>query len=83
MNNLIEDAKRLGTDVWLKKHPHSKRLIKQLMKKFATAYYEGNALISDADFDVLIDLLKLIDKNDPYLTTPGWGYKIKKHSLLY
>ena len=77
MNNLIEDAKRLGTDVWLKKHPHSKRLIKQLMKKFATAYYEGNALISDADFDVLIDLLKLIDKNDPYLTTPGWGYKIK------
>ena len=47
------------------------------MKKYATAYYEGEAIISDNDFEVLVDTLKSIDSKDEYLTTPGWGYKIK------
>jgi len=77
MDKNIELIKSIGFDEWKKKIRTPKRTLKYLMKKYATAYYEGSALISDNDFDVLVDGLKSIDKNDKYLTTPGWGYEIK------
>lgn len=78
MDSYIEEIKVIGIAQWIKQNPKGKKTIKFLMKKYATAYYEGNALISDLDFEVLIDTLKTIDPKDKYLHTPGWGYKIKK-----
>ena len=78
MCEYINKIKQIGPSNWIKQHPKCKKEIKSLMKKYATAYYEGNALISDLDFEVLVDTLKLLNPNDKYLTTPGWGYKIKK-----
>lgn len=78
MDITIEKIKNIGTLNYLKENPKCKKRIKALMKKYSTAYYEGNALISDFDFEVLVETLKAINPNDKYLTTPGWGYKIKK-----
>lgn len=78
MDIIIEKIKNIGTKNYLKENPKCKKQIKYLMKKYSTAYYEGNALISDLDFEVLVDTLKAINPKDKYLTTPGWGYKIKK-----
>lgn len=80
MDELIETIKKVSPRKWIEQNQKSKKEIKRLMKKYAAAYYEGNALITDLDFDVLVDTLKLIDPKDKYLTTPGWGYKIKKGS---
>ena len=44
------------------------------IKKYAKAYYEGESLISDTEFDKLIDELKNIDPENKILSTPGWGY---------
>lgn len=77
MDNHIEKIKEIGIKSWIRQNPNGKKLIKRLMKKYATAYYEGNALISDYDFDILVDTLKTINPHDKYLNTPGWGYKIK------
>lgn len=73
----IEMIKRIGIEPWKNKTKCPKRKIKALMKKYATAYYEGKALISDNDFEFLVETLKSIDNKDEYLVTPGWGYKIK------
>ena len=78
MDTYIEKIKLVTPKKWVKENPRCKRKIKTLMKKYSTAYYEGNALISDLDFEVLVDTLKLINPKDKYLTTPGWGYKIRK-----
>ena len=78
MDTYIEKIKLVTPKKWIKENPRCKRKIKTLMKKYSTAYYEGNALISDLDFEVLVDTLKLINPKDKYLTTPGWGYKIRK-----
>lgn len=80
MDTLIEKIKKISPSEWAKQNPKAKKEIKKLMKKYATAYYEGNALITDLDFDVLVDSLKLLCPKDKYLTTPGWGYKIKNGS---
>ena len=80
MDTLIEKIKKISPSEWAKQNPKAKKEIKKLMKKYATAYYEGNALITDLDFDVLVDSLKLLSPKDKYLTTPGWGYKIKNGS---
>jgi len=38
-----------------------------------TAYYEGNEIMTDASFDLLIEKQKATDKNSPVLQV-GWGY---------
>lgn len=43
--------------------------------KFAKAYYEGKALISDMEFDQLVDRLRELKPESKILSTPGWGYK--------
>ena len=78
MKEYINRIKNKGIENYLKENPHCKRTIKKVMKKCATAYYEGNALISDSEFDILVDTLKAINPKDKYLNTPGWGYKIRK-----
>lgn len=77
VDEIIEQIKLSSASLWVQNNPNAKEQIKQKMKKYATAYYEGNALITDLDFENLVDVLKLYDANDPYLTTPGWGYKIE------
>ena len=77
MDKTIEQIKQNGIENYVRTTFNAKHKIKKLMKKYATAYYEGSALISDLDFEVLIDTLKYINSADKYLTTPGWGYKIK------
>lgn len=42
--------------------------------KYAKAYYEGSALISDAEFDRLVDRLRELKPDSVILHTPGWGY---------
>lgn len=42
--------------------------------RYAKAYYQGTPLISDAEFDQLVEKLKVIDPENPILSTPGWGY---------
>jgi len=78
MDEYIEEIKKVGAKKWYEEHPRCKKEVKYLMKKYSTAYYEGKALIPDEDFDVLADVIRLINPNDKYLTTPGWGYKIKR-----
>ncbi|MBQ3494482.1 MAG: hypothetical protein IJA69_03620 [Clostridia bacterium] len=82
MDEIIEKIKKIGSKQWIFENKHAKKTIKGLMKYYATLYYEGVAKIPDSDFEVLVQTLKCIDKNDKYLLTPGWGYKIrfgKKH----
>lgn len=45
------------------------------ISRYATAYYKGVPLISDQEFDRLVEQLRLLDPNNKILTTPGWGYK--------
>lgn len=82
MDKIIETIKDIGITQWLEQTRSAKKIIKNLMVKYATAYYEGNALITDFDFEVLIDTLKEINPNDKYLTTSGWGYK-PKHGVKH
>lgn len=42
--------------------------------RYAQAYYQGTPLISDAEFDQLVEKLKVIDPQNTILSTPGWGY---------
>lgn len=48
--------------------------LEQKIPMYAKAYYEGTALISDAEFDRLVDRLRELDPNSKILHTPGWGY---------
>lgn len=41
--------------------------------KFAKAYYEGTALISDMEFDQLVDRLREIHPNSRILQVPRLG----------
>ena len=77
MDQTIEYIKKYGTSVWLAENSNAKDILKQLMKKYSFAYYEGVALISDSDFEVLADTLKIIAPDDEYLTNAGWGYSIE------
>ncbi|WP_304393410.1 hypothetical protein [uncultured Clostridium sp.] len=40
---------------------------------YAKAYYEGNAIISDTEFDKLVDRLKELKPNSTILHTPRMG----------
>lgn len=53
-----------------------KAIEKWLVEK-AAAYYEGNRIVSDAEFNAAVAKLKAIAPDHPYLTTPGWGYSPK------
>lgn len=43
----------------------------QTLKKYSKAYYEGNPLVSDEEFDAMRDNLKRLDPNHPYLKEVG------------
>ena len=54
-----------------------KRIIKDVVediKKCAQAYYEGNPIVSDDEFDKKVEALRNLDPNNEILTTVGWGY---------
>lgn len=51
--------------------------------KFAKAYYEGKALISDMEFDQLVDRLRELKPESKILSTPGWGYKQTGHKVKH
>lgn len=40
---------------------------------YAKAYYEGNAIISDIEFDKLVDRLRELKPNSAILHTPRMG----------
>lgn len=47
-----------------------------IIKESATLYYKnGTSPISDSEFDSYVEELKLINPNNPLLSTPGWGYE--------
>ncbi len=73
----IEKIKKDGINSYIETHRFAKHKVKHLMKKYATAYYSGQALIEDEDFEYLIQTLKVLDKDDEYLQKSGWGYKLK------
>lgn len=50
-------------------------LVSQI-RKAAQAYYEGEPIMSDEEFDKLVEELRALSPNDPLLSTPGWGYKV-------
>lgn len=45
------------------------------IKRYAKAYYEGKAQISDYEFDKLTDRLRDLKPDSTVLRTPGWGYE--------
>jgi len=48
--------------------------LEQKIIKTAQAYYEGKPLISDKEFDDLVEYLRGADPTNALLTTVGWGY---------
>src|SRR5699024_7887859 len=42
---------------------------------YSTKYYEGNPEISDEQFDMLVDKLRLLDPKSKVLQT-GWGFEV-------
>lgn len=50
-------------------------LVKKI-KKWSTAYYSGEPIISDEKFDRAIELLRKYDSKHPILKTTGWGGKV-------
>ena len=77
MDETIEYIKKYGAEKWIEENADAKNILKQLMKKYSFAYYEGVALISDSDFEVLADTLRIIAPSDEFLTNAGWGYSIE------
>jgi NAD-dependent DNA ligase len=77
-DKVLDEIKVVGPSAWVKQNKRQKGKIKRRMKKYSTAYYSGKALISDPDFELLIDCLKILNPLDKYLTAPGWGYKVKR-----
>lgn len=48
--------------------------LEELVKVSAQHYYSGYPIISDKEFDDLIEYLKKIDPTNKLLTTTGWGF---------
>lgn len=44
------------------------------IEEAAQAYYTGQAIMTDREFDRLVDRLRSLDPNNIILKTPGWGY---------
>jgi DNA ligase (NAD+) len=53
------------------------------IREASIAYYTGNAIISDRQFDNLIDELKALDPENPTLKTIGWGYKPNRDAVKH
>ncbi|MBQ9630891.1 MAG: NAD-dependent DNA ligase LigA, partial [Treponema sp.] len=47
------------------------KTLENLIKKYQTSYYNGEAEISDSEFDLLWDELKMLDSNNPILQKVG------------
>lgn len=47
--------------------------LENLIPMYAKAYYSGESLISDAEFDKLTEELERLDPANEILFTPGWG----------
>lgn len=47
--------------------------LENLIPMYAKAYYEGQAIISDKEFDQLTEELERLDPANEILYTPGWG----------
>lgn len=56
------------------------------IREYSQAYYAGEAVITDAQFDALVDELRSLNPNSPVLTKTGWGYEFAgdkvKHPLV-
>lgn len=50
--------------------------LEQKIIKHAEEYYSGNATITDAQFDALVDELRAKNPDSPILAKTGWGYEI-------
>lgn len=48
--------------------------LEEKIKQASQAYYEGNPIMSDKDFDALIVYLKSANPNSELLDNVGWGY---------
>ena len=55
-----------------------KSLLETKITKAAQDYYEGHESISDAEFDKLVDELRIINPNSSLLKTIGWGFNVNK-----
>jgi DNA ligase (NAD+) len=58
------------------------------IKRYAKSYYEGDAEISDDEFDAMVEKLRASNQESELLKVPGWGYyqsgqKVKHLSPLY
>lgn len=49
--------------------------LERKIKEAAEAYYNGNAIMSDDEFDELIDELRAINPDSNVLNTIGWGFQ--------
>lgn len=56
------------------------RILEERVREYAQAYYTGDALISDEEFDALIDRIRELNPNSPVLTV-GWGYDIDRVAM--
>lgn len=52
--------------------------LEEKIKQASQAYYEGNPIMSDSDFDGLIEYLRSANPNSYILTSVGWGYDPNK-----
>lgn len=51
----------------------------ELIKHAANFYYNTDApIISDEEFDILVEELRSLDSHHPILTTPGWGSELSE-----
>lgn len=48
--------------------------LEDLIKRAATAYYAGNAIMSDVQFDRYVAWLEALNPNSDVLKKTGWGY---------
>ena len=62
------------------------KTLENKIKQFAESYYRGEAIITDAQFDSLVEELRKVDPDNTLLTKTGWGYEVKgdkiKHPLV-
>lgn len=52
---------------------HTIEQLEILIPKYSRAYYLGKQMISDAEFDSLVEELKNLDPSNPILSSVGWG----------
>lgn len=50
--------------------------LEDLIKRAATAYYAGNPIMSDVQFDRYVAWLEALNPNSEVLKKTGWGYTL-------